>query len=73
MLLFVKKIASLIVPKSKCSLKFIVPGKNQSAYLQTISKISLLTGEEEQILARRLFYKNDLNAAAKLNPISSLI
>ena len=44
----------------------LVPGQNIDAYIQTVSRIAVLTAEEERKLAERLFYENDLEAARQL-------
>ena len=44
----------------------LVPGSNIEAYIQSVSAIVLLSAEQEQNLAERLYYKNDLEAARQL-------
>ena len=44
----------------------MVPGANLEAYIQAAGKIPMLTVAEEQELAERLYYDNDLEAARRL-------
>lgn len=44
----------------------LVPGANLEAYVQTVSRIPILSVEEERELADRLFYNEDLEAARQL-------
>ncbi|HIP76082.1 MAG TPA: RNA polymerase sigma factor RpoH [Psychromonas hadalis] len=44
----------------------LVPQGSAEAYLQSLSHIPVLSAEEEQTLAEKLFYDNDLDAAQKL-------
>jgi RNA polymerase sigma-32 factor len=43
-----------------------VPGDNLDAYIRAVSSVPVLTIEEEQALAERLFYNEDLDAARNL-------
>ncbi|MDC9719682.1 MAG: RNA polymerase sigma factor RpoH [Gammaproteobacteria bacterium] len=52
--------------KSLSAIDALAPGQSHEAYLQTISSIPILTVEEEQALAGRLYYENDLDAARQL-------
>lgn len=45
---------------------FLSPGQDLSAYITTVNAIPLLTLEEEQDLAHKLFYQQDVNAASRL-------
>lgn len=42
------------------------PGQNLSAYISTVGSFPVLTLEQEQTLARDLFFKSDLDAARQL-------
>jgi RNA polymerase sigma-32 factor len=42
------------------------PGENLASYLQTVSSIPVLTADEENALAERLYYEGDLDAARNL-------
>jgi len=42
------------------------PGENLASYMQTVSSIAVLTAEEENGLAERLYYDGDLDAARHL-------
>ncbi len=44
----------------------MVPGGNVNAYIQTVNTVPVLSVEEEQELARRLYYQQDLEAARQL-------
>ncbi len=44
----------------------MVPGSNVNAYIQTVNTVPVLTVEEEQELAQRLYYQQDLGAARQL-------
>lgn len=44
----------------------MVPGSNVNAYIQTVNTVPVLTLEEEQDLAQRLYYQQDLGAARQL-------
>ena len=44
----------------------MVPGANVDAYIQTVRALPILSVDEEQVLARRLFYQEDLDAARQL-------
>ena len=48
------------------SMQHLSPGSDLDAYLQTVSKFPILSAEEEQDLARRFFYDQDLEAARQL-------
>ena len=43
-----------------------VPGDNLDAYIRAVSSVPVLTVEEEQALAERLFFNDDLDAARNL-------
>ncbi|MBV1872078.1 MAG: RNA polymerase sigma factor RpoH [Gammaproteobacteria bacterium] len=42
------------------------PGANLESYMRTVSTISILSAEEERVLAERLFYEGDLEAARQM-------
>ena len=44
----------------------LAPGANINAYMQTVNGFSVLTAEEEQALAERLYYNEDVDAARQL-------
>ncbi len=44
----------------------MVPGSNVNAYIQTVNTVPVLSVEEEQELAQRLYYQQDLDAARQL-------
>ena len=44
----------------------LVPGRNLDAYMQAIKRIAVLSVEQERILAEKLYYSNDLEAARQL-------
>ena len=44
----------------------LVPGQNIEAYVQSVSRIAVLSAEQEREIADRLYYKNDLEAARQL-------
>ena len=44
----------------------MVPGSNVNAYIQTVNTVPVLTVEQEQELAQRLYYQQDLGAARQL-------
>src|SRR5690554_5322223 len=44
----------------------IAPGANLSAYMQAVSRFSVLTAQEEQTLAEDLYYNDSLEAARRL-------
>ena len=44
----------------------LVPGANLGAYIQAVSRIPVLTVEQERQLAEKLHYRNDLDAARQL-------
>lgn len=44
----------------------MTPGQNLESYIQAVSTIPILTAEEEQQLAERLYYHQDLEAARQL-------
>jgi RNA polymerase sigma-32 factor len=44
----------------------MVPGSNVNAYIQNVNTVPVLTLEQEQDLAQRLYYKEDLEAARQL-------
>jgi len=44
----------------------LAPGANINAYMQTVNSFSVLTAEQEQELAERLYYKEDVDAARQL-------
>lgn len=48
------------------SMQHLSPGSDLDAYLRTVSKFPILTPEEEQDLAKRFFYDQDLDAARQL-------
>ncbi|MGD9660519.1 MAG: RNA polymerase sigma factor RpoH [Porticoccaceae bacterium] len=48
------------------SVALLSPGENLASYMQTVSSIAVLTAEEEQALAERLYYHEDLDAARHL-------
>ena len=52
--------------KSLSAIDALAPGQSHEAYLQTISTIPILTVEQERVLAERLYYENDLDAARQL-------
>lgn len=43
-----------------------VPGDNLDAYIRAVSSVPVLTVEEEQALAERLYFNDDLDAARNL-------
>jgi RNA polymerase sigma-32 factor len=43
-----------------------VPGENLDAYIRAVSSVPVLTAEEERVLAERLYYADDLDAARNL-------
>ncbi len=44
----------------------LAPGKNLESYLQTVKNIQKLTAEEEHVLAEKLYYQEDVDAARQL-------
>jgi RNA polymerase sigma-32 factor len=48
------------------SLNTLSPGRDLEAYVRTVSGIPILSVEEEQALAQRFYYENDLQAARDL-------
>ncbi|NVK73653.1 MAG: RNA polymerase factor sigma-32, partial [Oceanospirillaceae bacterium] len=44
----------------------MIPGQNLESYIQAVSRIPILTADEEKALAERLYYKEDLEAARTL-------
>jgi len=52
--------------KSLQSVEWMAPGANLASYIQGVNGISILSAEEEHVLAESLFYHNDLDAARKL-------
>ena len=44
----------------------LAPGANLEAYIQSVSAIPILSAEEERVLADRLYYHEDLEAARQL-------
>lgn len=44
----------------------MVPGSNVNAYIQAVNTVPVLSIEEEQALAQRLYYQQDLEAARQL-------
>jgi RNA polymerase sigma-32 factor len=48
------------------SLHALAPGRDLSAYVQTISAFPVLSQEQEKALAERFYYENDLEAAREL-------
>lgn len=44
----------------------MIPGQNLETYIQTVSRIPILTADEEKALAERLYYQEDLEAARTL-------
>ncbi|MCB5161792.1 RNA polymerase sigma factor RpoH [Marinomonas algarum] len=44
----------------------MIPGQNLESYIQAVSRIPILTADEEKTLAERLYYKEDLEAARTL-------
>jgi len=44
----------------------LAPGANINAYMQTVNSFSVLTAEQEQALAERLYYDEDVDAARQL-------
>jgi RNA polymerase sigma-32 factor len=44
----------------------LAPGQNLETYLQTVRNIQKLTAEEERVLAEKLYYQEDVNAARQL-------
>lgn len=57
-------IASL--PTLAASSHELAPGQNLESYLQTIKNIQKLTAEEEHLLAEKLYYQEDVDAARQL-------
>jgi RNA polymerase sigma-32 factor len=47
-------------------LGILAPGANINAYIQAVNGFSILTAEEENRLAQKLFYREDLDAARQL-------
>lgn len=52
--------------KSNLPVEILLPGGQIEAYVQSVSQIPILTAEEEKILADRLYYEEDLDAARGL-------
>ncbi|MEJ2133278.1 MAG: sigma-70 factor domain-containing protein, partial [Gammaproteobacteria bacterium] len=48
------------------SLDSLSPGRDLESYVQTVNAIPILTREEEQELAERFYYENDVEAARRL-------
>ena len=44
----------------------LAPGANLEAYIQSVSSIPVLSADEERVLADRLYYHEDLEAARQL-------
>lgn len=42
------------------------PGKNLESYIKSVKSLPLLTAEEEKVLAEKLYYQKDLEAARQL-------
>ena len=52
--------------KSLQPLMMALPVGHERAYIQSVNQVPILTAEEENDLANRLFYENDLEAAKRL-------
>ena len=48
------------------SVEMLAPGANINAYMQAVNSVSVLTADEEQQLAERLYYDGDVDAARHL-------
>jgi RNA polymerase sigma-32 factor len=48
------------------TLDMLVPGQNLTAYVQAVNGFSVLSAEEEKVLAEELYYQQNLDAARKL-------
>ncbi|PJE80714.1 RNA polymerase sigma factor RpoH [invertebrate metagenome] len=48
------------------SIDVLVPGRDLDAYMQTVSRIGILSVEKERELSENLFYRNNLDAARQL-------
>ena len=48
------------------TLDTLAPGQNLNAYVQAVNGFSVLTAEEEKVLAEELYYHQNLDAARKL-------
>lgn len=46
--------------------EILTPGRDLDAYVQNVSTIPILNPDEEKVLAERLFFENDLEAARQL-------
>ena len=44
----------------------ISPGADLDAYKRSVNSIAMLSAEEERVLAERLFYEDDVDAARQL-------
>ncbi len=59
------------LPTLAASSHELAPGQNLESYLQTVKNIQKLTAEEEYVLAEKLYYQEDVDAARQLT-LSSL-
>ncbi|MEY4589975.1 MAG: hypothetical protein RL497_2051 [Pseudomonadota bacterium] len=48
------------------TLDMLAPGQNLNTYIQTVNGFSVLSAEEEKVLAEELYYQQNLDAARKL-------
>lgn len=53
-------------PKVSLASRELVPGQNLETYLHTVKKIQQLTASEEQKLAKKYYYQQDVEAARQL-------
>ncbi|WP_019557479.1 RNA polymerase sigma factor RpoH [Thiomicrorhabdus arctica] len=54
------------LPSLAVSSHELAPGQNLESYLQTVKNIQKLTAEEEHVLAEKLYYQEDVDAARQL-------
>ncbi|MDA3807016.1 MAG: RNA polymerase sigma factor RpoH [Thiomicrorhabdus sp.] len=54
------------LPTLAASSHELAPGQNLESYLQTVKNIQKLTAEEEHVLAEKLYYQEDVDAARQL-------
>ncbi len=48
------------------TINLVSPGANLNSYMNTVHAIPILSAEDEKVLAERLYYKEDLDAARQL-------
>lgn len=66
MSLYNKTLGFLAMNTGLQTIKNITPGRNLDAYMQSVAAIPVLSVEEERLLADRLYFDGDLEAARQL-------